>query len=733
MFDTTEEQFDQFINMVAPLVKNVRMIEYMRKIHRKTSPAFLESVQFHKLLESQRKHVETDSANIFVHLREFCTELKAYRVEAKKRKLDSDDERTGTDTNGVASSQNDDEPVSKSFKVNDAYDLPQVNASVENTANGSSPNVARDSLCDRIESTSVEGNHEDVASSSTCNQADYVEVLHSVAGPSYAAIRVEAATATTGKSEKKKVSDRQVRKFEKLLKVWNMLCELKGRTSETGRYMEKRFRYEGSRYHEVNRSVERFINKKKIFPDFHDICRVVDKLLDTEIRRLQEKEMSLEDMDSDASYYLREEQLKKRFVKGSGQGEEYGSFKLDYVSGIFYGVPLMSESSWQCDAATAAIIAARQLPGCHLTDVAAATAGEEGAAAMDPAEESEELRQALDRSVLDKYEQKEVELGLQPEEVSISGEVDSSSDDAEEKEDVVDDDDEDTEQADTSRDSHADEDEEEEEDGEVSESEEEDSSTGIAGIDSQSAEDEVEQEEEEEDESELEEEAEDAMEEEEAEKSVSDDIEGTSNDVTATEENPHAIGVEKLTAATSEDSTEFSGSASCQQVPTNYIANADVPSGATSGQCRTTTAGSAEEELGGATSGSSQNGGEVATVKHEIATRGRSGSDGDAGTSMCTSDPAENATRGRSRSDGDEETSPSSPEAMPIILQEMLRADQSEAGGGSRRPPVGGTTVEVIELLDSDSDVESNEVRHEGAPAGVRAARPESERTSAAR
>ncbi|XP_064616182.1 death domain-associated protein 6-like [Liolophura sinensis] len=65
---------------------------------------------------------------------------------------------------------------------------------------------------------------------------------------------------------------------KKFVKVWNKLCELKGRRKTTGRPVEQRFTYEGTRFPEINKKIERFINKKKMFPDFHDIRDIIIKV-----------------------------------------------------------------------------------------------------------------------------------------------------------------------------------------------------------------------------------------------------------------------------------------------------------------------------------------------------------------------------------------------------------------------------------------------------------------------
>ncbi|KAK3088000.1 hypothetical protein FSP39_013298 [Pinctada imbricata] len=71
------------------------------------------------------------------------------------------------------------------------------------------------------------------------------------------------------------MEDRYQKKF---VKVWNKLCEVKGRTPKTGRPSEKKFTYSGTRFPEINRKIESFINKTKKFPDFHDIRQVITKV-----------------------------------------------------------------------------------------------------------------------------------------------------------------------------------------------------------------------------------------------------------------------------------------------------------------------------------------------------------------------------------------------------------------------------------------------------------------------
>ncbi|XP_049516262.1 death domain-associated protein 6-like [Dermacentor silvarum] len=61
---------------------------------------------------------------------------------------------------------------------------------------------------------------------------------------------------------------------KKAIAVWRKLCELQPRHAIKGRE-RKKFRYKGSPYRQINTSVEKLVNRCRIFPDFRDILDVV--------------------------------------------------------------------------------------------------------------------------------------------------------------------------------------------------------------------------------------------------------------------------------------------------------------------------------------------------------------------------------------------------------------------------------------------------------------------------
>ncbi|RUS85903.1 hypothetical protein EGW08_006306 [Elysia chlorotica] len=62
---------------------------------------------------------------------------------------------------------------------------------------------------------------------------------------------------------------------KKFVTVWNKLCEVTKRTVETGRPTERTIKFNSTRYKEINRRLERFLNKTKSFPDIHDVKHVI--------------------------------------------------------------------------------------------------------------------------------------------------------------------------------------------------------------------------------------------------------------------------------------------------------------------------------------------------------------------------------------------------------------------------------------------------------------------------
>ncbi|XP_018006851.1 uncharacterized protein DDB_G0283697 [Hyalella azteca] len=70
----------------------------------------------------------------------------------------------------------------------------------------------------------------------------------------------------------------QERLKAQFMKLDDYYCRLAGCSRSTGRPLEKRFRYQGSRYPEINQRISAWINKHREFPDYLDVLNLVKKV-----------------------------------------------------------------------------------------------------------------------------------------------------------------------------------------------------------------------------------------------------------------------------------------------------------------------------------------------------------------------------------------------------------------------------------------------------------------------
>jgi hypothetical protein len=60
------------------------------------------------------------------------------------------------------------------------------------------------------------------------------------------------------------------------MEIYRKLAEYKKLSADLDRRSDKRFRFNASRYPEINTKIEKFINRSSIFPDFVDIKKLVE-------------------------------------------------------------------------------------------------------------------------------------------------------------------------------------------------------------------------------------------------------------------------------------------------------------------------------------------------------------------------------------------------------------------------------------------------------------------------
>ena len=74
---------------------------------------------------------------------------------------------------------------------------------------------------------------------------------------------------------------------KRFMEIYRKLAEYKKLSTDLDRRSDKRFRFHGTRYPEINNKIEKFINRTNRFPDFADIKKQVE-----EVNRLRELHLS---------------------------------------------------------------------------------------------------------------------------------------------------------------------------------------------------------------------------------------------------------------------------------------------------------------------------------------------------------------------------------------------------------------------------------------------------------
>ncbi|XP_029656874.1 death domain-associated protein 6 [Octopus sinensis] len=411
----SEVVFKKFLDFLEDhLEENKELISFVKKRYDECSDSFRFSKDFLELTADIQSKIEAEKHRIFVHLKNFLAELKSYRVTTapnNKRKLvddvcegtnkkqcvynscsdlssDSDFfKRNNTKQVNVDSSKksekigreekNEDscgkeesiscekddqvspiveeslsnDSIQSDFKSSDSSDFPTYFSGEQNRKQ-KSPSVDLISLDSKSPCPASSSNHESASgvnkhtSSNTvlldCKESSSLDVASDCAldskaedvdsdrekeaeeskqncldlvSPSPNTLEESASNLSeTKEKKKKKGSERQIKRLEKLLdeidkeikaanekeldleemetddsaylyedrlqkkfvKVWEKLCELKNQDTKTGRPIERKFHYNGTRYTEVNKKIEKFINKKKIFPDYNDIKNIIN-------------------------------------------------------------------------------------------------------------------------------------------------------------------------------------------------------------------------------------------------------------------------------------------------------------------------------------------------------------------------------------------------------------------------------------------------------------------------
>ncbi|XP_017563966.1 death domain-associated protein 6 isoform X1 [Pygocentrus nattereri] len=236
-----EKLFEEFVaHCTLHTQDHPEVVTFLQTKYSKASPDFLMSVEFRNALGRCLTRAQANTAKTFVYINELCTLLKQH--SAKRRvlmqppnlKKDSKDQ-------GEKGNMEEKDP-SKSSE-------PEELVEEKKTKRASRRQIA------------------------------YLENLLKVYNDEIK--RLQEKDLSLEDLEKEDCSYIQEHKLKrKMMKIYDKLCELKGCTTLTGRVIEQRIPYSGTRYPEINKKIERFINKPETQqnpPDYSDILQVVKR------------------------------------------------------------------------------------------------------------------------------------------------------------------------------------------------------------------------------------------------------------------------------------------------------------------------------------------------------------------------------------------------------------------------------------------------------------------------
>lgn len=207
---------------------------YLASRHQKTSPSFLASVEFRNVLGRCLARVQAKRSKVYVYINELCTVFKA---RSQKRKL----------------------ALSSSASAGAAAAAAAPEAPAAAPAGPSEP---------QDEPPKSKGGSK--------RQIRYLENLLQVYAVEIRRLQErELDLEELDREDSAYLQENRLKR--RMMHIFERLCELKDCNSLTGRVIEQRIPYRGTRYPEVNRRIERLINQPEAFPDYSDILKAVQK------------------------------------------------------------------------------------------------------------------------------------------------------------------------------------------------------------------------------------------------------------------------------------------------------------------------------------------------------------------------------------------------------------------------------------------------------------------------
>lgn len=259
--------FNEFVDYCTKhTAEHPEVIAFLKGRHEKTNPEYLSSTEFRNVIGRCLARVKNKQNKIYVYVNELCTSLKA---NSQKKKI----------------------PVSR---------VPSQDKVTAHIKNCSRPAVSDPEVQDGVPFTQnhtgapeemvAEVEEQEKKRTGSKRQIRYLENLLKVYSDEISKLQEKELNLDDLEDEDSTyIQENRLKK--KMIKIFKKLCELKGCSSLTGRVIEQRIPYRGTRYPEINHKIEKFINRPDQFPDYQDILKVIRKVNTANSLGLSAKQM----------------------------------------------------------------------------------------------------------------------------------------------------------------------------------------------------------------------------------------------------------------------------------------------------------------------------------------------------------------------------------------------------------------------------------------------------------
>ncbi|MED6254642.1 hypothetical protein ATANTOWER_030870 [Ataeniobius toweri] len=257
-----QKLFDEFVQHCTPLTKDCpEVLTFLHTKHAKACSDYLSSVEFRNTLGRCLTRAQACVNKTFVYINELCTVLKQHALKKRQTlsKVEPSASESGTHQSTSASLKSKDKIKCKTGEEEDEEEQ-QPSGSGEQGDMGEEDQEA-----------------ERKAKRALRKQIAYLENLLMLYNDEI--YRLQQAELSLDDMETEDSTYIQEHKLKrKMMKIYEKLCELKGCSTLTGRVIEQRIKYAGTRYPEINKRIERFINSPEAHrnpPDYPDILHQV--------------------------------------------------------------------------------------------------------------------------------------------------------------------------------------------------------------------------------------------------------------------------------------------------------------------------------------------------------------------------------------------------------------------------------------------------------------------------